>query len=145
MELENQFAESTSVGGQYILTQVGMGQVAFPADFVAGILRVERSQILMLPFYPDVVLGIVHHQGQLVTLATLQHLLEGTPAQSREVFNAVQLSEATRSPGLGLIIDKLLGNCTEDQVSNDSRVSLFQPEILDTALWEPRRWAALTP
>lgn len=145
MEIENHSIESAPSDNQYILTQVGMRRIAFSAESVAGILLVERSQILALPFYQEMVVGIVHHQGELVTLMLLQQFLEDTPGQSREVFNAVQLSESTGTPGLGLIIDQLLGNCSEEQLTNDASISLFQPHLLNPELWQPKRWASLTP
>lgn len=144
MELDSHSIELAPSENQYILTQVGTHRVAFPAEAVAGILLVERSQILALPFYHEVVLGIAHHQGQIVTLMMFQQLLDGSPGQSREVFNAVQLSEQTGTPSLGLIIDQLLGNCTEEQVSTDATIRLFQPDMLDPDLWKPQRWVSLT-
>lgn len=128
---------------QYILTQVGNHRVAFAANWVGGILLSERSQVLVLPFYQEPILGIVHHQGQLVPLVMLQQLLDDTPVQMREVFNAIQLSERTDTPGLGLVIDRLLGNCSDEDVAADETIERFQPHLLEPDLWEPSRWAAL--
>ncbi|MEM9818953.1 MAG: chemotaxis protein CheW [Cyanobacteria bacterium P01_D01_bin.6] len=143
MELDNPLLELSLPKNQYILTQAGTRRIAFPTKSVVSILLVERSQVLALPFYHEALLGIVHHQGQMVPLVTLQHLLEGNPSQLREVFNAVQLSESTGLPGLGLVIDRLLGNCSEEQVSTDSTIEQFQPNLLDPKLWQPQRWVSL--
>lgn len=132
-------------GSQFILTQVGNRRIAFPTHTIAGILLTERSQVLALPFYHEVVLGIVHHQGELVTLMALQHLLEGKASQIKEVFNAVQLSESTGMPGLGLIVDQLLGQCGDEQMAADSTIERFQPQTLDPNLWQPQRWVGLAP
>ena len=140
MELDTLSADSIAQENQYILTQVGNRQVAFLTDMVAGIVLSERSQVLALPFYQDIVLGIVHYQGQFVTLVMLQQLLEGQPGQLREVFNAIQLSDRTGSPGVGLVIDRLLGNCTESEIAADTAIEQFQPQMLNADLWQPQRW-----
>ncbi|MGF1536000.1 MAG: chemotaxis protein CheW [Elainellaceae cyanobacterium] len=132
-------------GNQFILTQVGDRRIAFPTSMIASILLTERSQVLALPFYHEMVLGIVHHQGQLVTLMALQHLIEGKPSQIKEVFNALQLSESTGMPGLGLIVDQLLGQCGDDRMAADSDIERFQTQMLTPTLWQPRRWAASSP
>ena len=136
--------EPVVLENQYILTQVGMQRIAFPAMSVAGILLIERSRILTLPFYDEVILGIAHHQGQLVTLVTFQQLLEGTPSHSREVFNAIQLGNQSGAPSLGLIVDRLLGNCGEEQVSTSDDIERFQPDLLKPELWQPQRWVSPT-
>ena len=140
----NTSIEPVVLENQYILTQVGTRRIAFPAESVAGILLVERARVLSLPFYHEVILGIVHHQGQLVTLITFQQLLEGTPSYSREVFNAIQLGKESGAPGLGLVVDRLLGNCGEDQISANSDIEKFQPHLLKPELWQPQRWASPT-
>ncbi|MGF1524770.1 MAG: chemotaxis protein CheW [Leptolyngbyaceae cyanobacterium] len=144
MELDPLSADLAAQENQHILAQVGSRQIAFPADMVAGIVLSERSRVLALPFYRDTVLGIVHYQGQFVTLVMFQQLLEGQPGQLREVFNAIQLSEQTEMPGVGLVIDRLLGNCTETEVSTNDAIERFQPQMLGAELWQPRRWAAVT-
>ena len=144
MELDTLSVDSTAQEKQYILTQVGSRRVAFAATAVAGILLSERSQVLTLPFYQEPMLGIVHHQGQLVALVMLQQLLDGKPGPLREVFNAIQLSEQTDMPGLGLVIDQLLGNCTEEDVATEATIERFQPHLLQPNLWQPQRWVSLT-
>lgn len=143
MEPYEQTAELTIPKNQYILTQVGTRRLAFPSTSVSGILLVERSHVLALPFYQKALLGIVHHQGQLVALVVLQQVLEGSAGQAREVFNAVQLSENTSAPGLGLVIDRLLGTCNEEQISSSDDVEAFQPQLLEPTLWQPKRWVDL--
>ncbi|MDB9525281.1 chemotaxis protein CheW [Oscillatoria sp. CS-180] len=143
MDFNNDSLELTSSETQYILTQVGMRRVAFPAESVAGILLAERSHILSLPFYHEAILGVVHHQGQLVALMMLQQLLEDGLGTSREVFNAVQLTASVGAPGLGLIVDQLLGNCSEEQLSNDGTITLFKSDTLPPELWQPKRWIPL--
>lgn len=144
MELNTLSIESASLEDQYILTEVGERRVAFPAASVAGILLVERSRVLALPFYQDVVLGIVHHQGQLVPLVALQQLLSEHRSSLREVFNAIQLSEQSDAPGLGLIVDRLLGNCTAEALANNTAIEPFCPDQFESSLWQPQRWMSLS-
>lgn len=143
MDFESDFLESKTLGNQFILAKVGRQRIAFPAEYVSGILLADKSHILSLPFYHESILGIVHYQGQLVALMMLQHLLEGSPAPSREAFNAVQLNESSGAAGLGLIVDQLLGNCGEEQLLSDDSISLFKTDILSANLWKPKRWISL--
>lgn len=134
-----------SLEQQFILAQVGARQLAFPADWVAAVLLVERSQVLSLPFYPSVLMGLVHAQGQMVPLVSLQQLLEDKTGLSKEVFNAIQLNAAAGElAGLGLVVDRILGNRTEAQVVRDATLEPFQPDWLEPALWRPQRWLPLT-
>jgi chemotaxis protein histidine kinase CheA len=145
MELDHASEELlTAPLNQYILTQVGHHRLAFRDRGIAGMLLVERSQVLALPFYPPEIVGVVHHQGQLVPLVDLQQLLDGTPGQLREVFHAVQLNEASHVGGLGLVVDRVLGNWSEAQVATDSTIEQFQPHRLKADLWQPQRWGTLT-
>ncbi|WOD39648.1 chemotaxis protein CheW [Nodosilinea sp. E11] len=127
----------------YFLTQVGSRQLAFPATEIAEVMLVERSQILSLPFYQPGLLGVVHVQGQLVPLVTLQLLLEGVSGVTREVFNAVQLNTSSPLAGIALVIDQLVGNCTAEQLAQDSTIEPFNPDIVPAELWQPRRWIPL--
>ncbi|MBD2258360.1 chemotaxis protein CheW [Pseudanabaena sp. FACHB-2040] len=127
----------------YFLTQVGSRQLAFPATEIAEVILVDRSQVLSLPFYQPGLLGVVHVQGQLVPLVTLQFLLEGASGVTREVFNAVQLNTSSQLAGIALVIDQLVGNCTAVQLAQDSTIEQFNPEIVPAELWQPRRWMPL--
>lgn len=127
----------------YFLTQVGSRRLAFPATEIAEVILVDRSQVLSLPFYQPGLLGVVHIQGQLVPLVTLQVLLEGASGVTREVFNAVQLNASSQLAGVALVIDQLVGNCTADQLAQDSTIEPFNPEIVPADLWQPRRWIPL--
>ncbi|MGB3312561.1 MAG: chemotaxis protein CheW [Nodosilinea sp.] len=127
----------------YFLTQVGSRRLAFPAANIAEVILVDRSQVLSLPFYQPGFLGIVHIQGQLVPLVALQFLLEGASGVTREVFNAVQLNASSPLAGIALAIDQLVGNCTADQLAQDSTIQPFNSELVPADLWQPRRWIPL--
>jgi chemotaxis signal transduction protein len=128
---------------QYIVARVGSRRLAFPQAWVAGLLLVERSQVLTLPFYHSAILGVVHHQGNLVPLVQLQYLVEGVSGQLREVFNVVQLTHPADLAGVGLVIDQILGRFSEARIAADSTIEPLQPEILDKSLCQPQRWGPL--
>jgi chemotaxis signal transduction protein len=145
MELENPSTDALNPSvHQYIVTQVGDRRLAFPNHFVDGLLLLERSQILALPFYHPAVAGLVHHQGKLIPIVALQQLLEKAPGQLPEVFKAVQLSEDTGMAGVGLVIDQMQGEVTSEQLSSDSTIEPFQTELVPSDLWQPQRWGVLT-
>lgn len=129
---------------QSLVVQVGSHRLAFPTTYVAGVLLLERSQILALPFYHPAILGVVHDQGQLLPLVDLQQLLEGQPAQLREVFSAVQLREQNGLGGVGLAVNQIFGNLSDEAIMADSTIEKFQPQLLDHQLYQLQRWRKLT-
>lgn len=130
-------------GHQYLVTQVGSHRLGFPARWVDCLLLLERRQILPLPFYPPAMLGVVRHQGQLVPLVRLQHLLDEAVGPLPEVFNGLQLNASSGVAGVGLAIDRILGNFGEEQMAADATIQPFQLQWLNEALFEPQRWKPL--
>src|SRR5689334_20224029 len=72
VDIETTSFSLQSFQSRYIVTQVGPQKIGFPSQWVAEIMLVERSQILKLPFYNSRLLGVVHHQGSIIPLVTLQ-------------------------------------------------------------------------
>lgn len=150
---------SPSLQERYILTQVGQQQLAFPSQWVAEILLIERSQILALPFYDPALLGVVHHHGRIVPLVAIQPLLEGVVRSMRETVSVVQLGhEVGPLAGIGIVVDQALENRSHDQMptalvdadastpsSTKTALHLFQPQLLSDRLWQPQRWLAVEP
>ena len=105
-----------------ILTQIGSYRVAFPTVLVAEIVSFERSRLLSLPMYAHQCMGIVHHRGTLMPLYSLRAdpaVRESLP----ETLTAIRLgAEAGKRAGVGIEIDKLLG-----------QVSLLQGDKLTLA------------
>lgn len=140
-DLQDVFSEQPApIEAQFILVQVGDRRLAFAPESVGEIMLLERSQVLPLPFYPAVVMGIVHHQGQLVPLVNLRRLFQETNISSKEVFNAVQF----KSPEgwVGLVVDRLIGSCSQSQLEHDDSIEAFPTETLTPELWQPQRWVA---
>lgn len=145
---------SPSLQDRQILTQIGDRRLAFPSSWVTEILLIERSQILNLPFYDPVILGVVHHHGQIIPLIAIQRVFEGTVKALRETISVVQLSIAAGDlAGVGIVVDRAL----ESQISETplteppswaaarqlgESLIFFQPTILSDRLWQPQRWSS---
>lgn len=156
-----------STADRYILTQVGAQQLVFAADWVAEILLLERSQILMLPFYDPSLLGVVHHHGQVMPLVSMWQILENAAAPMRETLSVVQLGAAAgRLAGVGIVVDRASDNrsrhqfpatlfspqttapsehSVEQSFQLDESIQLFRPDLLPDHLWQPQRWQQLDP
>jgi chemotaxis signal transduction protein len=137
---------------RYILTQVGQCTLVFPAASVTEIVRIGRSQVLELPFYDSLLLGIVHQNGGIVPLVSTHRLLQIDQATLRETFMIVRLSSATGNlANLGLVIDRVLGMSSHSElppalfespsaIVPGAAMVLMNPEWLPPTLWQPQRW-----
>jgi CheW-like domain len=142
-----------ALSDRYILTQVGQCTLVFPATWVAEIVRIERSQVLELPFYDPLLAGIVHQNGGIMPLVSAHRLLQLDRIALRETFMVVRLSGATgRLANLGLIIDRAVGSSTRPELPPalfepatasfpvTAAMVLMNPEWLPPELWQPQRW-----
>lgn len=137
-----------------ILTQIGEQKISFPSQWVAEIMLIERSQILNIPFYDSRLLGMVHHQGNIIPLVTLQlanpvtqeRLIQRQRIQDKLI--AIRLSSSVSElSGVGLIVDQVIGSISQEQLllnqqpttelSNNS-IEMFQPERIPQVIWQPR-------
>jgi CheW-like domain len=138
---------------RYILTQISQCTLVFPAAWVAEIVRIERSQVLELPFYNPLLTGIVHRNGNIVPLVSAQRLLQLELTALRETFLIVRLGSATGSlANLGLIVDRAIGSSTRPELppalfeSTEAsfpvaaEMVLINPAWLPSELWQPQRW-----
>jgi chemotaxis signal transduction protein len=143
---------ATTLLARYILTQVDQCTLVFPAAWVTEIVRIERSQVLELPFYDPLLLGIVHQNGGIVPLVSTHRLLQQEQATLRETFMIVRLSRATgRLANLGLVIDRALGMSSQSELPSvlfesssaiipGAAMVLINPEWMPPTLWQPQRW-----
>lgn len=139
---------------RFILARLDQLTFVFPSTVVAEILIVERSQILAVPFYASAVLGVIHNGGQIVPLISLRQIV-GIPAGlTGESLTVVRLSDAAGElVGLGLVVDMTLGIRSPDQLppdlfsadstNVDTKMQVFQPELLGSYLWQPQRWQSI--
>ncbi|NJP10023.1 MAG: hypothetical protein HC866_11520 [Leptolyngbyaceae cyanobacterium RU_5_1] len=130
-----------SFQGRYVLTQVKSQQLIFPSQWVAEVILVERTQILFLPFYHPMVLGVIHHQGAIVPLISAHLLLSAKLGQDirftavKEMLTIVRFSEAThRLTGVGIVVEHVVGSLTEDQVTDQHRLQLSD---IPEEIWQP--------
>ncbi len=112
---------------RFILTQVigiqagieHLFTLVFPATWVAEILRVDRSQILKLPFYDPSLVGIIDRGGQVTPLIAAAYCLKLQPS-SVEKLMVVRLNEASdKLTNVGFIVDRLVGATTRQELPPD--------------------------
>jgi hypothetical protein len=142
--------------GRFLLAQIEQLTLIVSSGLVAEILLIERSRILPLPFYNPVILGCLHHAGQIVPLiATDRQLGIRTVSPTREIFTVVRLSQsAEHLAGVGLLVDKVLGSQSGDRLpaeifdsdvyfpatESDALMKLFSPQLLSNEIFVPQRW-----
>ncbi len=139
-------AQTSLLEDRFILTQLQSSTLVFPASWVTEILRIDRSQILSLPFYDSLILGIVNRNGQIVPLLNTALILGleqfSIPAQ----LLVVRLNEAAEGlKDVGLIIDKLIDNTTRDLLPIDlftnhhsGEMVMVQSLLISPSLWQPK-------
>lgn len=138
---------------RFILAQLENMTLVFPSTTVAEILIVERSHILALPFYNPVLLGIIHHSGQIIPLISLRQVIGFPLGLSTEVLTVIRLGDAAMElADIGLVVDKTLGMRSSEQLppelfstdipdlTSSSKMQLFSASILASYLWQPHRW-----
>lgn len=143
-----------SLQTRYIITRLGNQQLVFPAQWVDEIMLIERAQILSLPFYNSSILGVVHHQGSIIPLVTIQLLnnvgQEQITQQHRiqEKLTAIRLSQSiSELSGVGLIVDQVIGSISHEQLLANNQeattasnlpVEVFQIDRIEQCIWQPR-------
>jgi chemotaxis signal transduction protein len=139
----------TALADRFILTEVERLTLVFPAVWVAEILRLDRSQILDLPFYNPLLVGIVNHNGQITPLIAAARLLDLATANLRERLLVVRLNRtAGKLANVGVIVDRAIGSSTRDRLPADlfaaapshAEMRLIDPELVPSDLWQPQRW-----
>ncbi len=138
-----------------ILARVGAVTLAIPTTWVAEILRVSRAQLLDLPFYDPMVLGVIHHSSGLLPLVLAQRLLHLPDARLRETAVVISLGTAAANLAhIGLVVDQLLGSTTRvppamtswtpaTQVPPQAETTvLLDAQWLPANLWHPQQWCS---
>ena len=118
---------------RYIVARVGRYAVIFADVLVSEILMVSRGSILDLPFYGEAILGVTHHQADIVPLIMARSLLKEDQALIGESLSVIKLSKAAdqimgnqskhqvssqKLSGLGIIVDRVVGSLTYDDYQN---------------------------
>jgi chemotaxis signal transduction protein len=141
---------------RFLLAQIEQLTLLVSSGLVAEIMLIERSRILPLPFYNSVIVGCLHHAGQIVPLiATDRQLGIRTISPTREILTVVRLSEsAEHLAGVGLLVDKVLGSQSGDRLpaeifnsdvyflatESDAPMKLFSPRLISSDIFIPQRW-----
>ncbi|QYO62213.1 chemotaxis protein CheW [Leptolyngbya sp. 7M] len=136
---------SSGLNNRYFLTYVGEQRLAVPTKWVAEIILVERSQILSLPFYDSLLLGLIYHQGVIVPLITA-HLLLSRQLNSdiplrvlKEKLSVIRLSQsAEHLSGVGIVVDRVVAQIDDHSIAAvPSQTSIFQLTDVPTQVWQP--------
>jgi chemotaxis signal transduction protein len=141
-------AEQTALADRFILTQVERQTLVFPATWVAEILRIEKSQILDLPFYDSLLVGVANHNGQIIPLIIGARLLKLEHSLPERLI-VVRLNEnATRLENVGIIVDRAIGSSTRDRLpselfitNNADDMVMMRSLLVPIRLWQPKYWS----
>lgn len=135
---------------RFILTQVAQSTLVFPAAWVAEIIRIDRSQILDLPFYNSLLIGIINYQSQVIPLIAAARFLETLqPFVSKERLIIIRLNQAAGElANIGVIVDRAIGASTRNELPCElfeqsniaAKMLLMCPELIPSNLWQPQRW-----
>lgn len=121
---------------RFILTQVMDKTLAIPAVWVAEILRVDTKKILSLPFYQDLVLGIIHQNGRNTPLVSVRLLLGGCQVDRRETLIVVRLGAVAGDVvEVGLVVDQVVRSVMQFELPVDTIV--FDTTMMQSELWQP--------
>jgi chemotaxis signal transduction protein len=139
----------TSLTNRFILTQVDRQTLVFPATWVTEILRIDRSQILDLPFYDSLLVGIANYNGRMTPLIAAARLLEAETFVVPERVMVVRLNEAAgQLENVGIIVDRAIGSSTRDELPSDLFVTnsvhgmvMMRSQLVPTSLWQPHYWS----
>jgi chemotaxis signal transduction protein len=142
--------EQTSLADRFILTQVERRTLVFPATWVAEILRIDRSQILDLPFYDSLLVGIANYNGLMTPLIAAARLLDLEQFTVPERVMVVRLNQAAgQLENVGIIVDRAIGSSTHDELPSDLFIThsahgmvMMRPSLVPTSLWQPQYWSA---
>jgi chemotaxis signal transduction protein len=142
-------AEQSSLADRFILTQVDRQTLVFPATWVTEILRIDRSQILDLPFYDSLLVGVANYNGRMTPLVAAARLLELENFVVPERLMVVRLNEAAgQLENVGIIVDRAIGSSSRAELAPELFTSkrsgekvLMRSSLVPTSLWQPQYWS----
>jgi CheW-like domain len=119
--------------------------LVFPAIWVAEVLRVDRSQILELPFYNPSLIGIIDRGGEITPLIAAAYCLD-LKSSLGEKLVVIRLNKTNEKLGnVGLIVDRLVGINTRAQLPSDlftthrsAEMIMMRLELVPTTIWQPQ-------
>ncbi len=135
---------------RFILTQITgvecQSILVFPATWVTEILRVNRTQILALPFYNPLLVGIIDRDGEIIPLIAAARLLDLVPPYLPEQLMVVKLNKSSEMLGnVGLIVDRLIGTTTRQELPPDlftahraGELVMMRSALVPIDSWQPQ-------
>jgi hypothetical protein len=144
------FNRDLTLEHRFILTQVDRQTLVFPATWIAEILRIDRAQILDLPFYEPLLVGIASCNGSIVPLIAAARLLEVEKNWILpERLVVVRLDRSVdRLANIGIIVDRAIGTSNHHElppnlftVGREGVMVMMQPHLVPTSLWQPQYWS----
>jgi chemotaxis signal transduction protein len=126
---------------RYIVTKVGDRSITFPDILVSEIIIIDRNAIVALPFYETAIIGVTHHQANVMPLLLLRLLIGEQRILITESLTVVRLSKIADDlgnknlSGAGVIVDRVIGSLTIDEYQKTNLYSseLAQPKISSTS------------
>lgn len=135
---------ATSLADRYFLAQVAKLTLVFAASTITEIIRVEKSKILVLPFYSEMVSGVINHKGYLLPLVSAHSILQEDAPVGRELLTAIRLQ--MEDGNVGVIIDRALGSTTKQQLPaalfknhQDNDLVLMTTQLIPSEIWQPQQ------
>jgi chemotaxis signal transduction protein len=120
---------------RYILAKVGDHSVTFPDVLVSEIIIIDRNAIVPLPFYETAIIGVTHHQANVMPLILLRLLMGEQRTLFTESLTVVRLSKIADDlsnknlGGVGFIVDRVIGSLTIDEYQ-EINLSSSEPDQL---------------
>jgi chemotaxis signal transduction protein len=141
---------SNELERRFILTQVELLTLVLPATWVTEIIRIDRSQILDLPFYDPLMVGITNRNGRIVPLIATERLLEVVPRSLPERVVVVLLEDrGDRDLGnIGLIVDRAIGSIRREELppalftnNRTESMVMLRSDLVPPHIWHPKYWS----
>lgn len=121
---------------RYLIALVKEQKIAFSTSLVREILVFQKGQILQLPFYDRSLVGVVHHQNQIIPLVSGRSIfLEETNKFSPTIFTAVRLNELGQHlTGVGVVVDRMVESISQPELTGEQ---VFQLTDIPQHIWQP--------
>ena len=123
---------------RYLIALLEDQKIAFPSRLVRDILIIERSQLLVLPFYDPACLGVVYDRDEIIPLVSTKKILGITENKLlQSTLTAVRLnSSAEHLAGVALTVDRMEKSVGADELSRERK---FQLTDIPPKIWKPQR------
>ena len=123
---------------RYLIALLEDQKIAFPSRLVRDILIIERSQLLVLPFYDPACLGVVYDRDEIIPLVSTKKILGITENKLlQSILTAIRLnSSAEHLAGVALTVDRMEKSVGAEELSQERK---FQLTDIPPKIWKPQR------